>query len=161
MSEGLSRDRGINLTVSSSGFMPRKPLTGRSAPTLMAAGVGCFLTRPGCPTASAGCGAAPHGLLPADSVEKLLRLPFQWFLMGTETLPQATIVDPRAILRVGNFSIAPTRLQTDFFNRIGHNLTVTYPQLQPFRGPVLSESCRMTYYGCSTFSLIETAGQIG
>lgn len=38
MSEGLSRERGINLTASSSGFMPRKPLTERSAPTLMAAG---------------------------------------------------------------------------------------------------------------------------
>ena len=43
------------------GFMPRKPLTLTAATTLMAAGVGWFLTHPGRPTASAGCGAAPHG----------------------------------------------------------------------------------------------------
>jgi len=41
--------------------MPRKPLTERRDPTLPAAGVGWFLTRPGCPTASAGFGAAPQG----------------------------------------------------------------------------------------------------
>ena len=41
--------------------MPRKPLTERRDPTLPAAGVGWFLTRPGCPTASAGFGAALQG----------------------------------------------------------------------------------------------------
>ena len=42
--------------------MPRKPLTDRSDPTLRAAGVGWFLTHPGCLTASAEFGAAPQGI---------------------------------------------------------------------------------------------------
>ena len=64
MSDGLSRDRGINRRGPLAGgslFMPRKPLTERRDPTLPAAGVGWFLTRPGCPTASAGFGAALQG----------------------------------------------------------------------------------------------------
>ena len=42
--------------------MPRKPLMPAPRPTLPAAGVGWFLTRPGCLTASAGCGAEPQAL---------------------------------------------------------------------------------------------------
>lgn len=64
MNEGLSRERGINGGASLAGrgpFMPRKLLTDRSDLTLLAAGVGWFLIHPGCLTASAGCGAAPHG----------------------------------------------------------------------------------------------------
>lgn len=37
--------------------------TGRSNRTLTVAGVGWFLTRPGCHEANAGCGAEPHGVV--------------------------------------------------------------------------------------------------
>jgi hypothetical protein len=60
MSEGL-RQGSWNKSARRfirAGFMPRKPLTLTEATTLPAAGVGWLLTRPGCPTASAGLGGA-------------------------------------------------------------------------------------------------------
>lgn len=54
------------------GFMPRKPLTLTGAPTLSAAGVGCFLTRPGCLTASAGLGRAQGLSAWPDSIDLIV-----------------------------------------------------------------------------------------
>ena len=45
--------------------------------------------------------AATRRILLKNSIDA----PFGGFFWGTETLPQATIVDPRAILKVEKFSI--------------------------------------------------------
>ena len=64
-SGGGVKGRGINGRGPRSGRAPvyaAKALDADVATTLPAAGVGWFLTRPGCPTASAGFGAEPQGL---------------------------------------------------------------------------------------------------
>lgn len=63
-SEGGVKGRGINGRGPRSGRVPvyaAKALDADVATMLPAAGVGWFLTRPGCPTASAGFGAALQG----------------------------------------------------------------------------------------------------
>ena len=65
MSEGGVKGRGINGRGPRSGSVPvyaAKALDADVATTLLAAGVGWFLTHPGCPTASAGFGAEFQGL---------------------------------------------------------------------------------------------------
>jgi len=60
------------------------------------------------------------GLLPADSVEKLLHLSFAHILEGASLLAPDEIVDPGSICEV-EFSIsARRRADIEFFNRIGH-----------------------------------------
>ena len=64
-SEGGVKGRGINGRGPRSGRVPvyaAKALDADVATMLPAAGVGWFLTRPGCLTASAGFGAEPQGL---------------------------------------------------------------------------------------------------
>lgn len=66
MSEGGVKGRGINGRGPRSGSVPvyaAKALDADVATKLLAAGVGWFLTHPGCLTASAGFGAAPQGVL--------------------------------------------------------------------------------------------------
>ena len=65
MSEGGVKGRGINGRGPRSGSVPvyaAKALDADVATKLLAAGVGWFLTHPGCLTASAGVGAEPQGL---------------------------------------------------------------------------------------------------
>jgi hypothetical protein len=91
-SEGGVKGRGINGRDPRGGRAPvyaAKALDADLATTLPAAGVGWSLTRPGCPTASAGFGAEPQGLVSATSGLSLLH--FTRGLLVAVKIPAKTL----------------------------------------------------------------------